>query len=100
MSRNSHLSASGIAGIGWSEEGINKYNDLYAEVEKDRRINGPVFNQALLSVHVERQRIAKANHNRAIAVTRQRTVPRDDLGPYEYDTMHDDPNEEQNYELV
>jgi hypothetical protein len=93
------LSASGTAGIGWSEEGINKYNDLYAEVEKDRRINGPVFNQALLSVHVERQRVAKANHNRAIAVTRQRTVPRDDLGPYE-DTMHDDPNEQQNYELI
>ena len=55
MSRISRLSASGIAGIGWLEEGINKYNDLYAAVETDRRINGAVFNQALLSVHVERQ---------------------------------------------
>jgi hypothetical protein len=98
MSRNSRLSASGIAGIGWSEEGINKYNDLYADVENDRRVNGAVFNQALLSVHVERQRVANAKRNRAIAVTRQRTVPRDDLGQYE--TMLDDPNEQQNYELV
>ena len=42
MSRNSRLSASDLAGIGWSEEGINKYNDLYADAEKDRRINGAV----------------------------------------------------------
>ena len=90
MSRISRLSASGIAGIGWSEEGINKYNDLYAAVETDRRINGAVFNQALLSVHVERQRLANAKPNRAIALTRQRTVPRDDLGQYE--TMLDDLN--------
>ena len=98
MSRMSRLSASGIAGIGWSEEGINKYNDLYAAVETDRRINGAVFNQALLSVHVERQRVANAKPNRAIALTRQRTVPRDDLGQYE--TMLDDLNEQQNYELI
>ena len=97
MSRISRLSASGIAGIGWSEEGINKYNDLYAAVETDRRINGAVFNQALLSVHVGRQRVANAKPNRAIALTRQRTVPRNDLG--QYDTMLDDLNEQQNYEL-
>ena len=94
----SRLSASGIAGIGWSEEGINKYNDLYAAVETDRRINGAVFNQALLSVHVERQRVANAKPNRAIALTRQRTVPCDDLGQYE--TMLDDLHEQQNYELI
>jgi hypothetical protein len=98
MSRNSRLSASGIAGIGWSEEGINKYNDLYADVEIDRRINGAVFNQVLLSVHVERQRVANAKPNRAIALTKQCTVPRDDLGQYE--TMLDDPNEQQNYEFM
>ena len=97
MSRISRLSASDIAGIGWSEEGINKYNDLYAAVETDRRINGAVFNQALLSVHVEQQRVANAKPNRAIALTRQRTVPRNDLGQYE--TMLDDLNEQQNYEL-
>ena len=99
MSRNSRLSASGISGIGWSEEGINKYNDLYAAVETDRRINGAVFNQALLSVHVERQRVANAKPNHAIALTRQRTtVPHNDLGQYE--TMLDDLNEQQNYELI
>jgi hypothetical protein len=78
MSCNSRLSASGITGIGWSEEGINKYNDLYADFETDQRINCVVFNQALLSVHVERQRVANAKLNRAIALTKQRTVPRDD----------------------
>ena len=98
MSRISRLSASGIAGIGWSEEGINKYNDLYAAVETDQRINGAVFNQALLSVHVERQRVANAKPNRAIALTRQRIVLRNDLGQYE--TMLDDLNEQQNFELV
>ena len=74
MSCNSRLSASGIASIGWSEAGIDKYNELYWNINYDRRINGAVFNQALLSVHLERQRIAKAKPNHAVALRKQRTT--------------------------
>ena len=60
-------------------------------VKDDWRINGAVFNQALLSVHLERQRVTKAKPNRAVASRKQRTIPCDDLGQYE--TMLDDLNE-------
>ena len=49
-------------------------------------------------LHVERQQVANAKPNRAIALTRQRTVPCDDLGQHE--TMLDDHNEQQIYELI
>jgi hypothetical protein len=99
MSRNSRLSASGIAGIGWSEKGItNTMICMLMLKQIDMHINGAVFNQALLSVHVERQRVANVKPNHAIALTKQCTVPCDDLGQYE--TMLDDPNEQQNYELM
>jgi hypothetical protein len=55
MSRNSRLSASGTAVIGWSEAGIEKYNELYWNVKEDQRIHGAIFKQALLIVHFERQ---------------------------------------------
>ena len=42
--------------------------------------------------------VANAKPNRAIAVTKQHTVPCDDLGQYE--TIFDDLNEQQNYELI
>ena len=98
MSHNSRLSASGIAGIGWSEAGIDKYNELYWNVKEDQRVHGAIFNQALLSVHLERQRVAKAKANRAVALMKQCTIPCDDLGQYE--TILEDLNEQQNYELI
>ncbi len=41
-------------GIGWSDEGIAKYNEIYDLVEVDRQLRGDTFNQELLKVHQRR----------------------------------------------
>ena len=70
----------GVPGIGWADDGIKKYNELQDLVEGDRTSNGVSFNQALLSVYMERRRIATNKLPRGIVLQKQRTVPRDDLG--------------------
>ena len=41
-------------GIGWSEAGLERYNELYDLVVEDRVLRGAVFNNELLNVFVER----------------------------------------------
>ena len=45
----------GNGGIGWSDDGIAKYNDIYDLVESDRQLRGNTFNQELLKVHQRRR---------------------------------------------
>ena len=45
----------GNGGIGWSDDGIAKYNDIYNLVESDRQLRGNTFNQELLKVHQRRR---------------------------------------------
>jgi hypothetical protein len=49
-------------------------------VEEDRTSNGVSFSEALFSVYMERRRIASNKLPRGIALHKQRTIPRDDLG--------------------
>jgi hypothetical protein len=41
-------------GIGWSDDGIAKYNEIYDLVEVDCQLQGNAFNQELLKVHQKR----------------------------------------------
>jgi hypothetical protein len=43
------------SGIGWSDEGIAKYNNIYNLVESDHQLRGATFNQELLKVHQRRR---------------------------------------------
>ena len=43
-------------GIGWSEAGLEKYNELYDLVVEDSMSRWAVFNKELLNVSAERQR--------------------------------------------
>ena len=47
-----------IPGIGWADDGIKKYNELYNLVAEDRALNIISFNRAFESVYTERQCIA------------------------------------------
>jgi hypothetical protein len=80
LSRKQRCTPDGIPGIGWSDEGIEKYNEFYDLVTKDRALNGVSFNHTLLSVFTERQRIASNKVPRGVALTKQRAIPRDALG--------------------
>jgi hypothetical protein len=68
------------SGIGWSDEGIAKYNDIYDLVESDRQLRGATFNQELLKVHQRRRQKNKrtAENNGANERSKKRK-PRDDL---------------------
>jgi hypothetical protein len=85
LSRKQRCTPDGVPGIGWSEEGILKYNEFFDLVQHDRKSNGAMFNRALLSVYTERRRIASNKLPRGIALGKQRTVPRDDLGDLDGD---------------
>ena len=84
LSRKQRCTPDGIPGIGWSEEGIKKYNEFYQLVEEERMSNGISFNRALLSVYTERRRIASNKLPRGIALRKQSTTARDDLGGDQY----------------
>jgi hypothetical protein len=43
------------SGIGWSDEGSAKYNEIYDLVESDCPLRGATFNQELLKVHQQRR---------------------------------------------
>jgi hypothetical protein len=85
LSRKQRCTPDGVPGIGWSDEGIEKYNAIYDLVKKDRASNGAMFNRALLSVYTERRRIASNKLPRGIAMVKQRAIPRDDLGDLDRD---------------
>ena len=43
-------------GIGWSDDGIDKYNKIYDLIEIDRQqLRGDTFDQELLKVHQKRR---------------------------------------------
>ena len=73
----------GNVGIGWSDDGINRYNQLYDLVTKDREERGAVFNNELLNVFVDRRRKRKLKPNCPLAGKKQKVIPRDDLGSFD-----------------
>ena len=79
LSREQRCTPDGVPGIGWSDEVIEKYNEFYNLVRKDRDSNGAIFNRALLSVYTERRCIASNKLPRGIALGKQRAIPYDDL---------------------
>ena len=80
LSRRKRNDKHGVAGIGWTEDGFNKFNELYDSVHEDRTSRGVVFNNELLNVFLERQRAVKVNPNRH-NTRKRKTIPRDDMGP-------------------
>jgi hypothetical protein len=68
------------SGIGWSDEGIAKYNEIYDLVESDCRLRGATFNQELLKVHQQRRQKNKKTTERNVDNERaKKRKPRDDL---------------------
>jgi hypothetical protein len=80
LSRKKRNDDHGVAGIGWTEDGLNKFNDLYDGVQEDRVSRGVIFNTELLNVFLERQRVVTTNPQRPNA-RKRKTIPRDDMGP-------------------
>lgn len=67
-------------GIGWSDDGIAKYNEIYDLVEVDRQLRGNAFNQELLKVHQKRRQKNKKPNERTVDNERsKKRKPRDDL---------------------
>jgi hypothetical protein len=67
-------------GIGWSDDGIAKYNEIYDLVEVDRQLRGNAFNQELLKVHQKRrQKNRKLNAPIVDNERSKKRKPRDDL---------------------
>ena len=67
-------------GIGWSDDGIAKYNKIYDLVEVDRQLRGKAFNQELLKVHQKRRQKNKPPNKPTMDNERlKKRKPRDDL---------------------
>jgi hypothetical protein len=79
LSSKSRFDADGRPGLGWTDEGIAKYNQLYKLVEQDRVSRGAVFNAELLNVYLERRRVANATPKHTVNKKRK-IVPFDDMG--------------------
>ena len=84
LSRKQRNNEHGVAGIGWTDEGLEKFNDLYDQVKEDRVSNGVSFNHVLFQVFRERQRLAKARVGKPNE-RKRKTIPRDDMGSIEVD---------------
>jgi hypothetical protein len=54
------------SGIGWLDEGIAKYNEIYDLMENDRKLRGVKFNQKLLKVHQRRRQKYKKTTERNV----------------------------------
>jgi hypothetical protein len=65
LSRKQRTDEHGVAGIGWTENGMTKFNEIYDMVKEDRILQGATFNNKLLNVFVERVRVVKVNPHRA-----------------------------------
>jgi hypothetical protein len=84
LSRKQRNNEQGVAGIGWTDEGLEKFNNLYDQVKEDRMSNGISFNHVLFQVFTERQRLAKVRVGKPNERERKRkTIPRDDMRPIE-----------------
>ena len=79
MSQKKRNNANGVAGIEWTEDDVNKFNELYDLVQEDRISQGGRFNNELLNVFLERQRVVKANPHRPNK-RKRKTISRDDTG--------------------
>jgi hypothetical protein len=53
LSRKQRTDERGVAGIGWTESGMNKFNKIYDSVKEDRISRGATFNIELLNVFLE-----------------------------------------------
>ena len=78
MSRKQRTDEHGVAGIGWTENGMTKFNEIYDMVKEDRISRGATFNNELLNVFVKRARVVKVNPHRA-NLRKRKTIPRDDM---------------------
>ena len=68
------------SGVGWSDDGIAMYNNLYDCVAKDRKNRGHPFNIELLKVHQARRRKKEKESERNLDnQTWQKRKPKDDL---------------------
>jgi hypothetical protein len=79
LSRKQRLDNTGIAGIGWTRQGVEKYNDFYDLVKEDRLFRGVTFNNELRKVFLERRRNRNDNPGR-LNTRKRKTIPRDDMG--------------------
>jgi hypothetical protein len=67
-------------GIGWSDEGIAKYNGIYNLVESDCQLRGATLNQELLKVHQRRRQKNKRSTEKNVDNERaKKQKPCDDL---------------------
>jgi hypothetical protein len=66
-------------GIGWSRDGIDRYNELHDLVTEDRISKGIVFNNELLNVFMERRRVQSNKRTRSAAAIKAHVYPKDDL---------------------
>jgi hypothetical protein len=73
-------------GIGWSNNGIAKFNDFYDMVVEDRVSRGAVFNNELLNVFRERRNKRNSKPTCVPDAKRQKLMPKDDMEPF--DTLH------------
>jgi hypothetical protein len=78
LSRKQRTDEHGVAGIGWTKNGMTKFNEFYDWVKEDRISRGATFNNELLNVFVERARIVKVNPHRA-NLRKRKTIPRADM---------------------
>ena len=60
------------------QSGINNFNEIYDLVKEDRISQGATFNNELLNVFVERQRVVRINPHCA-NVQKRKIIPRDDI---------------------
>ncbi len=78
MSRKQRTDEDEVVGIGWTENGMTKLNEIYDLVKEDHISRGATFNNELLNVFVERARVVKVKLHRA-NLRKRKTIPRDDM---------------------
>jgi len=86
ISRLSRKAAAGKKdneGSGWSTEGIDRYNDLYLMVIKDRTLRGATFNQELLLFYKE-QCQKRDGMRKKKSSKKRKSVAFDDFNPPEH----------------
>ena len=79
MQQGNHVVNAKI-GIGWSDAGLEKYNDLYDMVLEDRVSRGAVFNNELLNVFLGRRHQRNSKPTPEPELKKRKVVPRDDMG--------------------
>ena len=67
------------SGIGWSDEGNAKFNEIYDLAESDRQLRGATFNQELLKVQRRRQKNKITTERNVDNERAKKRKPRDNL---------------------